>query len=399
MTTTTSTNFNPPFADLLLECYSRIQIRPTGLQQMHMRDALMSAQLLMVEWQTKPSWPNLWKIQELTIPLVQGVATYSLPSTTVGILDYFVRVYDVGDPVNVAVLFTTTLNSTSVKINYPNHGLSVGSWMSVVVPVSIGGIVLQGFYQVVTVPDANDITVTAASAATSSVSGGAVPIFTTTINATGVTVTLPNHGYQPQQTFNVQVSTVVGGVTFSGAYTVQSVPTANTFVIAANVNASSTVSGGENSGLAQLEGQVANSQPQDRTIFPISRSEYSAQPDKVAQAYPSTVWFDRLIQPTLTFWPVPDGNGPYVLHYYAMTQSFDVSLTGGYTVDVPWRFLEAFCAGLAAKLAVKYPPPMPNSMQNMFQLAQAAWDGASKQDVEETPLYLIPGLGPYARND
>jgi hypothetical protein len=43
----------------------------------------------------------------------------------------------------------------------------------------------------------------------------------------------------------------------------------------------------------------------DRLIFPISRSEYAAYPDKTTQGTPTVFWFDRLIAPTFTLWPVP----------------------------------------------------------------------------------------------
>ena len=70
----------------------------------------------------------------------------------------------------------------------------------------------------------------------SSASGGVVPSFTSTISPATptITVTLPNHNYAVGSTFPVQVSTVVGGVTLYGNYLVTSVPTVNTFTIAAS---------------------------------------------------------------------------------------------------------------------------------------------------------------------
>ena len=46
----------------------------------------------------------------------------------------------------------------------------------------------------------------------------------------------------------------------------------------------------------------------NRYILPISRTEYASYADINQQGFPSTYWNDRLLAPTVTFWPVPDGN-------------------------------------------------------------------------------------------
>lgn len=150
--------------------------------------------------------------------------------------------------------FTTTLNSTSVKITDAGGLPAPGDWVSVLVPVSIGGIVLQGDYFVDSA-SGNDYFITAASPATSGAGpGGAVPEFTTVSTTTDVTVTLADHGLVANDTFTVQVATTVGGVVF-GAYStyIVTAPVAtNTFHITTAV-ASSSTSGFENAGHARLQ--------------------------------------------------------------------------------------------------------------------------------------------------
>lgn len=388
--------YNPSASDVVLDAYSRIQVRPTSITSDHMFQARLSANSVMIEFSVKGG-PNLWEISLITIPLQQGVITYNVPQNVVAIYDMYVRQYQVGNPVDQAPDFTTTLNSTTVTVGYPNHGLSVGQWMEIVVPVAIGGIVLQGFYQAVTVPDQNTLTITATSAATSAATGGAVPAFTTAIGSDAVTVTLANHGYTAGQSFSVQISTTVGGLTLSGAYTVLAYVSASQFTIQANASATSVETVSENGGDCQLEAQVQSSIPNDRVITPISRTEYSAQPQKTTQAYPSTAWWNRQIASAMYMWPVPDGNGPYTLNLYAMTQVQDVTIPAGATLDIPYRFLEAFTASLAAKLAQKYPPPPPNSLEKLDQLAERSWAWASQQDSEDVPLFIFPGLNGYYR--
>jgi hypothetical protein len=46
----------------------------------------------------------------------------------------------------------------------------------------------------------------------------------------------------------------------------------------------------------------------DRYILPISRTEYSTYANKTMQGFPTVYWLDRLQNPSVTLWPVPDGN-------------------------------------------------------------------------------------------
>ena len=58
---------------------------------------------------------------------------------------------------------------------------------------------------------------------------------------------------------------------------------------------------------AYMEIDNGNGAPIDRIILPISRTEYASYPNKEQQGFTTTFWFDRLISPTVTLWPVPDG--------------------------------------------------------------------------------------------
>lgn len=130
----------------------------------------------------------------------------------------------------------------------------------------------------------------------------------------------------------------------------------------------------------------------DRYILPISRTEYASYPNKTQQGFPTVYWFDRLISPTITLWPVPDGNGPYVMNYYSVRQTQDATLSGGKTVEIPYRWLDAFAAALAWRLSEKYAPQLEIRMQ---QKSDRAWTLAATQDTENVPLYIIPGLSGY----
>lgn len=227
--------FQPSMAEMVLEAFDRIQIRPTSITAQHMHTAVMSANFLQSEWTTQDG-PDLWKVSLISVPLVQGTATYSIPTNVVDILDYYLRL--------------------------PPSG-----------------------------PGTTDI-----------------------------------------------------------------------------------------------------------VVEPISRTEYADQPDKQLQERPTSVWWDRQINSTVTMWPTPDGNGPYTLYMYVATQLQDATLPQGATLDIPYRFFDAFAAGLAARLAVKYPPPPPNSTVAMQALYDKAWGMAAMKDSENVPLFIVPGISFYTRN-
>jgi hypothetical protein len=130
----------------------------------------------------------------------------------------------------------------------------------------------------------------------------------------------------------------------------------------------------------------------DRILGPISAYEYAAQPNKETQGIVTSFWFDRKITPQVTLWPVPDGNGPYTLKVRMLTQPQDAVLPSGVTPDFPYRFLDAFTAGLAHRLARIYAPDKEAARK---MDAQEAWNIAANQDTGQEPLYIIPGLSSY----
>lgn len=158
---------------------------------------------------------------------------------------------------NVAVSFSTTASSKTVTITDAGNGVSVGDWVNIVTTVSVGGILLQGYYLVESVVDSNNYTITAADAATSTVSnGGAVSAFATTDTSATVTVTLDNHGYAVGDLYTVHVSTTVATVVLDGQYNVASVVDANSFTITATTTANATTTGSENGGDVRLQYQL-----------------------------------------------------------------------------------------------------------------------------------------------
>ena len=157
--------------------------------------------------------------------------------------------------------FDTVNTTATVTVNDPDLTSPVTTYDSVYfdTPVSVGGIILSGLYQIVTVTGATTYTITADTNATSTVNnGGAVPTITTANGSATVTIDLTAHGMSAGDKFVSDVSTTVGGVTIDGTYVVNTVPTANSFTITSSVTATSTAGPTSiNSGEARLTYYIA----------------------------------------------------------------------------------------------------------------------------------------------
>lgn len=77
--------FSPAIADLVLDSFDRIQIRPAALTQDHMASARRSTNLIQVRWSNRGI--NLWAEDEQVINLVSGQSAYGINTTTPSITD------------------------------------------------------------------------------------------------------------------------------------------------------------------------------------------------------------------------------------------------------------------------------------------------------------------------
>lgn len=133
----------------------------------------------------------------------------------------------------------------------------------------------------------------------------------------------------------------------------------------------------------------------DRVILPISRTEYAAYPNKEQQGFPTVFWFDRLLSPTVTLWPVPNtDNGPQSLKYYRVRQLQDANLQNGEQVEIPYLWLEAFAYGLAQRLATIW---APDKVAIMKPMADESYQIAAAQNIETAQQYISPQISGYFR--
>lgn len=156
---------------------------------------------------------------------------------------------------NFTPAFGTQQALELINIFDPNIGdLTTGGTPSVVfnTPVSVGEVILSGSY-LVTEANASVTQFFASYAAASTIaSGGLVPQFTATTNASGVNVRLPNHNLATADIVVFNLSTNVGGLSIVGAYSVVTIPNINNFTIQTPLSATSSTTVFMNKGLAQI---------------------------------------------------------------------------------------------------------------------------------------------------
>lgn len=407
-----TTAYNPFASDLLIDALGRCGI--FDIQSKHMQSGRRSMNLLLTSsWSNKGV--NLWKMTEVVVPLIQGVTTYNLTSNIAAVYDTYRRQYYMNAAQSYPVNFSTVQGSPQVTIQLPGTSAPVGSYINIQVPVSVGGLVLYGFYIVIATPTANSVTVVApeladmsvfgvlgvpfaliggqpiaSELATSTVTGGGVvPQFITSQNSATVVVVLPNHGLSGGQPFSVAVSTPLGGIQVFGSYTVQTVVNANAFTIQANANALSNASAYENGGQAFIATQNQVASYSDISTTQLSRNDYVAQADKTAPGAPTTLWVNKQIIPQFSVWPVTDNTGPYEMHLWCLMQIEDVNPSGGQTLNLPPRFYYALVLDLARDLSMTYAPAR---YADLKVEAVEAWAAAEGSDVEPTSTFMIPNL-------
>lgn len=107
MATSGTTGFAPDFTEIALEAWERAgRAMHSGYD---LRTARRSMNLLTIEWQNRGI--NMWTIDDGTVTLVNGTATYNLPTDTIDLLEHVIRINDG----TVATQTDTNLSRISVS--------------------------------------------------------------------------------------------------------------------------------------------------------------------------------------------------------------------------------------------------------------------------------------------
>ena len=123
----------------------------------------------------------------------------------------------------------------------------------------------------------------------------------------------------------------------------------------------------------------------DQIINRITIQDYNQLPNKDTAGKPSQYMIDRQYTPVVYFWSVPN-TSTYSLVYWAMNQLEDVTLSNQ-DADVPYRWSDTICAGLASKLAMKY---APEKFQLLNEMYERSFNFAASSDNDGVSLRVQP---------
>jgi len=151
-----------------------------------------------------------------------------------------------------------SVSSGSNRITVQDAGSSASAYTSIYfnTPIALGGLLLNGAYEVESVIASSSYTFLASQVSSSTVnSSGILPIFTTTANSAVVDVLLPNNNFIATPGIFQQfiAPSSVGGITIGGAYQIASVINSTEFTINIPIQAVSNDIQTMNSGLAQIQ--------------------------------------------------------------------------------------------------------------------------------------------------
>lgn len=138
--------------------------------------------------------------------------------------------------------------------------------------------------------------------------------------------------------------------------------------------------------------------PQEIPMGVLNRDDFVNQSNHAFQGRPLTYWFQRNIeQPQMNLWPAPNLAAEHQqLIVWRHRHIMDVG-TLQQSLEIPQRWFEAICAGLASRVAAETPAVdaalMPMLEQKAGIALQKAWEG----DSDGSPTTINPGIRCYTR--
>ena len=128
----------------------------------------------------------------------------------------------------------------------------------------------------------------------------------------------------------------------------------------------------------------------DYALNRISRDEYLNIPTKSTTGRPTQYFVDRLINPVIKMWPLPD-NSTDVVFYDALIRLDDADNYTN-TLQVPFRFYPALAAGLAYYIAIKRAPDRAQLLKTVYEEEIGR---AMDEDRDRASFRVAPDLRNY----
>lgn len=124
MTSSGTTSFSLSNASIAVSSFARLQIRRPALLAEHMQDAYTELNLLLSSYSNLQ--PNLWTVDLVSVPLIQGTATYSVDPSCVMILDAYLSFNSA--PLSNRLIFPISRTEYASYSNPTAQGVSSVFW-------------------------------------------------------------------------------------------------------------------------------------------------------------------------------------------------------------------------------------------------------------------------------
>ena len=123
----------------------------------------------------------------------------------------------------------------------------------------------------------------------------------------------------------------------------------------------------------------------------LSRSEYSAVPNKSIEGQPLQFFVDKQISPTISVYPTPDETSKYTIHLNVLTRMDDVDAATN-TLQMPFRFYPCLAAGLAYYISIKKNPERTGLLKQIYE---EEFQRALDADEDRASLRITPDISNY----
>jgi len=131
-------------------------------------------------------------------------------------------------------------------------------------------------------------------------------------------------------------------------------------------------------------------------VTPFNRDDYAAQPNKTfLSAVATNYYFEKLIDPQITLWPVPADDTRY-LHLYRYRQIQDIG-TLTEQIEIPARWYEAITWHLALRLCFEIPGIDPTRRAEVNQMTQGMTIEVEGGETDNAPVFFAPNIRGYTR--
>ncbi len=137
--------------------------------------------------------------------------------------------------------------------------------------------------------------------------------------------------------------------------------------------------------------QTVNSENSDIQMTRLSRSEYSAVPNKSTQGQPLQFFVDKQISPTISVYPTPDETSKYTIHLNVLTRMDDVDAATN-TLQMPFRFYPCLAAGLAYYISIKKNPERTGLLKQIYE---EEFQRALDADEDRASFRITPDISNY----